>query len=246
MRRSSLPALPAVVAGAGLALAAAAPAQTPPTGAGVTFDRTCYAPGDVMAQTGHGFNPNAQILELVGLLGPTGGDVLDTLSATFAADPTGGFAVRLRAPSLARDGDRTERAVSVFNDQSAPPAPGATPPIGPTVTWTLSGWAVKIAQWAGGTADPRRSMTIDTYGWTADGDTLYAHYYRGTTAVRTVRIGALTGPCGDLRKTVRQFPFRRVRAGQWRVFFSATAVLDKRNDDWIRRTVVVPRSKATA
>ena len=89
-------------------------------------------------------------------------------------------------------------------------------------------------------------MTIDTYGWTADGDTLYAHYYSGTTHVRTARIGAVTGPCGDLPKTVRQFPFRRVRAGQWRVFFSATRVLDKQRDNWIRRTIVVPRRGATA
>lgn len=89
-------------------------------------------------------------------------------------------------------------------------------------------------------------MTIDTFGRTATGATLYAHYYRGTTRVRTVRIGALTGPCGDLRKTVPQFPFARVKAGEWRVFFSATAVLDKQRDDWLRRTVTVPRAKATA
>jgi hypothetical protein len=246
MRRTSLPALPAVVAAAGLALAPAAPAQTPPPAAGVTFDRTCYAPGDVIQQTGHDFTPNASILQLVTLLGPNGGGPLATLSATFNADATGAFAIRLRAPNLARDTDRTEQAASVFNDQAAAPAPDATPAIGPTVLWTLSAWNANIPQWAGGTADPRRSMTIDTYGWTVDGDTLYAHYFRGTTHVRTVRIGALTGPCGNLRKTVRQFPFRRVRAGQWRVFFSATPVLDKQNDDWIRRTVVVPRSKATA
>lgn len=85
-----------------------------------------------------------------------------------------------------------------------------------------------------------------SFGWATTGSSLYAHYYRGTTRIRTVRIGALTGACGDLRKTVRQFPFRGVKAGQWRIFFSATAVLDKRNDDWLRRTVTVPRSKATA
>jgi hypothetical protein len=105
---------------------------------------------------------------------------------------------------------------------------------------------VRIPEWAPGAADPARSMTIDTFGWTSGGSALYAHYYRGTTRIRTVRIGALTGECGNLRRTVRQFPFRGVRAGEWRVFFSATAVLDKQRDDFIRRTVVVPRSKATA
>jgi hypothetical protein len=247
MRRRSLPALPALVAGAGLALATAAPAQTPPSAAGVTFDRTCYSPGEAMTQTGHGFTPNAQVLELAALLAPNGGDPLRTLSASLTADASGAFAVRLRAPNLARASDRTEQAASVFTDQAAPaPAPGAEPPIGPTVLWTLSAWDVKVAQWSGGTADPRRSMVVDTYGWTSAGRTLYAHYYRGTTRIRSVRIGALTGPCGNLRKTVRQFPFRGVRAGQWRVFFSATAVLDKQRDDFIRRTIVVPRAKATA
>jgi hypothetical protein len=246
MRRRSLHALPAVVAGAGLALATAAPAQTPPSAAGVTFDRTCYSPGEAMTQTGHGFTPNAQVLELAALLAPNGGDPLRTLSATLTADASGAFAVRLRAPNLVRPSDRTEQGASVFTDQT-PAAPGAAPPpIGPTVLWTLSAWDVKVAQWSGATADPRRSMVLDTYGWTSAGSTLYAHYYRGTTRIRSVRIGALTGPCGNLRKTVRQFPFRGVRAGQWRVFFSATAVLDKQRDDFIRRTVVVPRSKATA
>ena len=58
------------------------------------------------------------------------------------------------------------------------------------------------------------------------------------------RVG--TGSCGNLKTQVRQFPFRGVKAGQWRIFFSDTAVLDKQRDDWIRRTVTVPRSKATA
>jgi hypothetical protein len=51
---------------------------------------------------------------------------------------------------------------------------------------------------------------------------------------------------GSVRRQVRQFPFRGVRAGEWRVSFGATPVLDKENDAFIRRTVLVPRSKATA
>jgi AAA ATPase-like protein len=64
--------------------------------------------------------------------------------------------------------------------------------------------------------------------------------------IKSVKIGALTVPCGNLKKPVKQFPFKGVKAGEWRVFFSDTAVLDKTSDAWIRRTVVVPRSKATA
>jgi hypothetical protein len=114
------------------------------------------------------------------------------------------------------------------------------------VAWTLSGWDVKVPQWLNRTADPRRSMTVDTYGWTGGHANLYAHYYRGATRIRSVKVGALTGPCGNLKRQVKQFPFKGVKAGEWRIFFSDTAVLDKQRDAWIRRTVVVPRAKATA
>jgi hypothetical protein len=256
MKRSTLPALSACVLGAGLAIAAAAPggAQTPPppTGASVTLDRTCYAPGDAITETARGFTPNAQVLETLALLPTSGGTTpLDIFSATHTADAAGNFTARLRAPRLARDSDRREIAGSVFTDQTPPPAPApgtppAEPPLGPTVVWTLSAWDVDIPQWESRRADPARKMTVDAFGWTVTGRSLYAHYYRGTTRIRSVRIGALTGQCGDLRRTVPQFPFKRVKAGEWRIFFSATAILDKGTDDWVRRTVIVPRSKATA
>jgi hypothetical protein len=252
MKRSALPTLSACVLGAGLAFAAAAPAQTPPPAGpapAVTVDRTCYAPGDPITESGRGFTPNARIDETLALLAPAGGTTpLSVFGTTHTADATGAFTDRLRAPDLARDTDRREVAASLFDEQAATPAPAPTPAPGvpPSVAWTLSAWAVRIPQWANRTANPARKMTIDTFGWTMSGKVLYAHYYRGTTRIRTVRIGALTGPCGDLKRTVPQFPFKRVKAGEWRVFFSATAVLDKRSDDWLRRTVTVPRSKATA
>jgi hypothetical protein len=238
--------LSACVLGAAVLVPVTAAGQAPPPGPGVRFDRTCYAPGDTITQIGRGFTPNAQIRQTVGLLTPDGNTVLGTLSATHTADASGGFTTRLRAPRLARASDRTEIAGSIFVDQAAPPPPTPDTPPGPTVIWRLSAWNIRIPQWAARTADPARSMTIDTYGWTTAGSVLYAHYYRGTTRMRSVRIGALTGACGNLRKQVRQFPFRGVRGGEWRVFFSATAVLDKERDPFIRRTVVVARSKATA
>src|SRR4051794_31333182 len=192
MKRSTLPALPACVLGAGLAFAAAAPAQAPPPAApAVTLDRTCYAPGDPITQAGHGFTPGAEVLETLSLLPPDGApNPLAVLSATRVADAAGNFAVQIRAPELARDADRREIAGSAFVDQSTvgpPPAPG-TPPGPPTlsatVTWTLSAWEADVPQWQHGTADPRRSMTVDAFGWTVAGKTLYAHYYRGTTRVR--------------------------------------------------------------
>jgi hypothetical protein len=249
MKRSTLPALSAFVLAAVAAAPAAAQAPPPPTPApSVAVDRTCYAPGDPITETARGFTPNARILETFAMF-PTSGatDPLRVLGAVHTADAAGGYVDRLRAPQLARSADRREIVGAVLTDQSVPePPPGTPTPDPPTVGWLLSAWDLVIPQWADRIADPARSMTIDTFGWTVAGRTLYAHYYRGTTRIRTVRIGALTGPCGDLRRTVRQFPFARVKAGEWRIFFSATAVLDKRSDDWLRRTVTVPRAKATA
>ena len=247
MKRSTLPALSAFALAVVAAAPAAAQAPPPPAAASVTLDRTCYAPGDSITETARGFTPGAEVLEILALLPTGGGSALATLTATHTTDATGGFTARMRAPRLARDSDRRELAGSAWTEQTAAPDPAAPPPpLGPTATWTLSAWDLVIPQWADRIADPARSMTIDTFGWTVAGRTLYAHYYRGTTRIRTVRIGALTGPCGDLRRTVRQFPFARVKAGEWRIFFSTTAVLDKRDDDWLRRTVTVPRAKPTA
>jgi hypothetical protein len=252
MRRPRIAALSACALGAALVPTALATAQAPPPapptsvppGAAVTFDHTCYAPGDAIRQTGHGFAPNAQVLQLLGLAPFGGGDILRTLSTTVTTDASGNFAIGLRAPQLARPADRREQGLSIFLDPGA--LSGPAPPDGPAVPWTLSGRDVKVAQWASRTADPARSMTVDAYGWTGGHANLYAHYYRGTTRIRSVKLGALTGVCGLLKKQVRQFPFRGVKAGEWRVFFSDTAVLDKATDHWVRRTVVVPRAKATA
>jgi hypothetical protein len=121
MKRSTLPALPACVLGAGLAFAAAAPAQAPPPAApAVTLDRTCYAPGDAITQAGHGFTPGAEVLETLSLLPPDGApNPLAVLSATRVADAAGNFAMQIRAPELARDADRREIAGSA---STSPPS----------------------------------------------------------------------------------------------------------------------------
>jgi hypothetical protein len=56
-----------------------------------------------------------------------------------------------------------------------------------------------------------------------------------------VRVGRLQGPCGDLSKRLKQFPFAHPKPGAWRVFFSTTKELDKYEDAWIWVAVRVPR-----
>lgn len=224
--------------------AAAAPLAAPALAdaASVSLNRTCFSPGEPVVETGSGFTPNASVAETVSAVKP--GDtsaVLGTLTAPLAgADALGGFTRAMQAPDLVRSADRRETMLSAFTDQGAPTA-------GPVVVqWTLSAWDVEVAAWSRHRADPRRSMVVDTYGWTSATGTLYAHYFRGSKRFADMRIGALAGDCGDLRKTVRQFPRKPVKAGAYTVYFSNTRILDRQDDSWVRLAVTVPRSKATA
>lgn len=202
----------------------------------VALDRTCFSPGEPIAQVGTGFTAGAEIAESLSLLDPATDEPLRSFFAPpVRADAEGSFKRLIPAPRLARRTDRREPAISAFTDQTDPQR------LWTSVPWTLSAWEVEIDEWARGRANPRGTMVVDTYGWTSAGSTLYAHYYRGRAHVRDVRLGALRGACGDLRKRVRQFPFRGDHAGRWKVFFSATRKLDRRDDAWIAYGVRVSR-----
>jgi hypothetical protein len=204
----------------------------------VIFDQPCYTPGDAITETGSGFSPNAQIFELASFSSEDNSALLGALSAPIvAADATGAFTRRLDAPSLRRPSDRRENAFSSFTDQANPAVPAFA-------QWTLSGWDLRIDAWHSGKGRPGKSMRIDTWGWVGAGDTLFAHYFRAAKPVKTVRIGGLTGPCGDLNVKRRQFPFRSVKPGRWTVYFSATRVLDKANDPWMVYKLAVGKSRA--
>jgi len=209
----------------------------PPPGlaAEVAFDAACYSTGDPIAQTGRGFTPNRDVAESLSLFDQRTGRVLRTLFAPLVtAGPQGEFFRRARAPALARRNDRREGAISTFTDQADPDNTAV-------VQWTLSDWFVDIRAWVRGRGKPRGHMVVDAYGWTFLDPTLWAHYFRRGSLVKTVRIGTLTGPCRDLRKRVRQFPFRRVRPGIWSVFFSTTRRFDRQNDPFWGYRVRVPR-----
>ena len=61
---------------------------------------------------------------------------------------------------------------------------------------------------------------------------------------KTVLVGSVRGPCGDLTKSMRQFPFRPVPAGRYRIRFTGTPFYDPQGF-WIGyREVVVPKAKA--
>jgi hypothetical protein len=215
-------------------LAAAASASADPT---VTLDRTCYSPGDAITRTGTGFTPAAQATESVSFQTET----LPVISlgsiagATLTIDAQGGFKDVVRAPKLRRpDKDYSEIAIDTFTDAANPTKPA-------TARWTLADWTVYVGAWAERAARPGEAMTVYAFGWTTRGTVLYMHYYRGTKRYKTVRVGRLQGPCGDLSKRLKQFPFAHPKPGAWRVFFSTTKELDKVEDAWIRVAVRVPR-----
>ena len=212
----------------------AAPAAADPA---VTLDRTCYAPGDTITRTGSGFTPGAQVTESVAFqtqelptiaLGSVTGP-------TIAANPQGAFKNMVSAPRLRRETkDYTETAIDTFTDPANPAKPAV-------VQWTLSAWSMSVPAWSRRAARVGQPMTVYAYGWTSTGTTLYMHYFRATKRYKTVRVGRLGGPCGDLAKHVTQFPFAHPKPGNWKVFFSTTKVLDKQGDAWIALKVRVPR-----
>jgi hypothetical protein len=61
--------------------------------------------------------------------------------------------------------------------------------------------------------------------------------------VKSVLIGNLTAPCGDLIKHIREFPFRPVPPGNYTVYFTGSQQLDKHSGG-AYRNVIVSKAKA--
>ncbi len=222
-----------------LAALAAAAVPTGAHAASVQTDHACYSPGEVVTETGSGFTPSTEVTESLALVSPASGRAWNFSAPPLTTDDQGAFARKLRAPDLQDASDRQESALAALTDQANPAAPVIA-------RWTLSDWTLRIKEWSDHVAKPGRQMTIDTYGWTTESGTLYAHYYRGSTHLKSVRIGATTGECGDLKKKVPQFPFKKVKAGEYSLYLSRTAALDKEHDSWLRVKARVPKSAATA
>jgi hypothetical protein len=229
--------LSSAVATAALATLPASAAAAPTLGA----DRPCYTPGQPIVLTGAGYTPGARVVFLAALAGERGSSTSFPLGAPVAAGPGGTLSARIRAPDLASDRDVRERLTVTANDQARA---GAQPPLPPaeqsgTAQVTLSAWGIAVRAWLDGRGDPRAGSDVIAVGWEPF-RRIYAHYFLRGVRVRSVRIGAVSGSCGDLRTRIRQFPFRPVRTGRWTVYFSPTQRFDRRGP-WIRTRVVVAR-----
>ena len=203
-----------------------ASAQAAPT---LQTDKPCYTPDEPITFTGTGYTPGGEVAFFFSLAGENGSKLLAGRDPVIA-DATGAIRSVFPAPGLASSDDTREQIFTTANDQ-ARMAPGA-PPIAPEETVgisqvELSIFDVWVDEWErGGRVDPRGKTKIAAYGY-EPAKKLWAHYVLKGKRVKTVEIGALKGPCGDLTKTIRQFPFRPVAPGSYSIYFQGSRTLDK-------------------
>ena len=224
------------------ALAAPALASAAPT---VGTDLPCYSPGQAIAVSGAGYTPAGDVGVMFQLAGTRGNNIV-AAQDPLKADAAGGISTRLPAPQLASDNDLRETVTLTANDQTrlGQTAPSLPPEETFGVTqFQLSAVDVVVRPWFSGRANPRALATFKVVGWEPFRK-VYAHYLLNGKRIKTVLVGSVSGPCGDLTKKLRQFPFRPVPAGRYRIRFTGTPFYDPQGF-WIGyREVVVPKAKA--
>lgn len=206
MRRSTLTLVLPI-----LALATAAASAHAAT---LTLDRGCYLarqPGLPNGQTivvrGAGFTPGAQASFALGT----------TALGDLTADAAGAVAGQFQAPSLAADQFRSTRTLTAREGANQGAAtvelrrlaadflPSSGNPLRLRVRFFVYGFGPLLTARNLPTAQPVYEHVLDPAGRRR------ATFYAGRT----------TGPCGDLRTTVRRIlPFRTVGSGRWRFVFT--------------------------
>jgi hypothetical protein len=197
-------------------LALPATAAAAPT---LDVDRSCYTPDQAINLTGSGYSPGAQVTVVASLLSSFGNQYGAFDPITSGAD--GSISEKLRAPELASDRDTEETMALAGEDPLADQNLPEEDRFG-AAAFKLSIFDFFVDAWDSRKVDPRKTTTFTAYGFEGLGPVVYAHYVLGGKLKKTVRIGALSGDCGNLSKTMKQFPFRPVPAGDWRVDFDTS------------------------
>jgi hypothetical protein len=217
------------------AVAAPAFAIADPT---IQADRPCYVPGQQQHLTGSGYEPNKEVTLSYNQSGPHGNG---TRTGTTTADGAGNINAFFKTPDLASSDDTQETVnLGAFSTDLAQ-GPTA-PPLG-TTQFRTSILDALVPAWESRKGSPRRMTTF--YGWgfeAVGGKTLYAHYVLRGKLRKTVAIGRLSGPCGDVKKRGRQFPFRPVRAGDYKVKLDATKRYPNKSPGYTYKHVKVRRA----
>ena len=185
--------------------------------------RPCFSPVTGSELTGEGWTPNGTVH-----LSGTYSSGEPALDLDVVADSAG----RIRFTSRVPDDEAVTSSIRVTAEDPARTAAGA--PLeqrqastsfkitwyGPFYSpWNTTGPAV---------GRPGRVRTIEASGYLTGKLTsvLYAHYIRPNGTVKTVRVGRLSGACGGLKKRFREFDFRPVAAGTYRVTFDTSPFSD--------------------
>jgi len=231
---SRRPLIPAVLA-ATLALAPAAAAQAPT----LQFDRACYAEHQPMVFSGAGFTPGGTVDLLVSALDPSAvfGQIETTADATGAVS---GSPAAVEKQFLAESEVREQRLASANDrtriEQGADPATQAA-----FATFTFTRWMA---------FSPRRLVAgrkapVEIFGWAfAAGQTAYYLLRKGGRTVASVKVGTITGDCGDLDKRVR-VP-RKVRPGAYKAYLSTDPRGPGTRGAWLRVKVTRKASASAA
>lgn len=224
-------------------VALAVPAAGAAAAPALQSDRACYTPSEDITFTGSGYTPSGNVSFFFSLNGRYGNTML-AASQPIAADPAGGLRAVFTAPRLASSDDTQETLTASANDETRLQAEQPPPEDAfGAVQTLLSTWDVFVTPWDRGRVDPRKSVTVRAFGFEPAAK-LWAHYVLGGKRVASVLVGKLTGPCGDLTKTMREFPFHPVPAGTYAVYFQGSRTFDK-TQPWLRYPKVrVTKDKA--
>ena len=202
-----------------VATAIAAVGAAPAAAATVTLDHGCVRASQPIGFRLAGFAPEEQIRILLGT----------TFIDGFAVGADGGFAGTFASPGLG-DLPRLRSTLTATNDY------GTTATAQQIVT-TL-GVTMKPAA-----ARPASRVSFRPYGF-VEGGTVYAHYALTTSdtvhkLVKTVKLGALKGPCGDGLFKLRQLPLKSPRSGVYEIQFDTSKAYRRQQGVYVERTVFV-------
>lgn len=242
--RAALLRAAAVGCGAAALSPAAAAADTPLFFA----EGECYVPGVPLHLEGIGYTPGGDVVISFNVLGSGAGRNL--FSKPFAAGAEGNWFATFRTPDLAVPNEIREQLVMAATDQVRSKANAPPEEQFATTSVELSAWGIEVAAWGSGQARPGKRTRVRAYGFgPVNGESfsgsLYAHYLRGGKLVKTVKVGELKEPCGDLQTRMRQFPFA-ARPGKYSVDFDAVKRYSKKAPGIRYRRVVVPKAGARA
>jgi hypothetical protein len=199
----------------------------------VSADQPCYTPGQLVRLTGSGFKANSDMSMSLTITTPE--DLQRHALFSTSSDSSGGFASTIGMPDLLADQDDTESVSLNVSDHQ----------VSATTGWKLSILDAYVDPWESQKASPRKKTTFYGYGFgTIGGSTLYAHYVLHGKLRKTVSVGGLSGPCGDIKKKQRQFPFRPVKAGTYRIKLDATKKYPNKSPGYTYKRVRVSKKQA--